>query len=341
MPKSIVLMTALVPTIGHEALVNFASNISLEDTHVIISGRSFEPVALEDRVSVFKEALWVGWVHGHMDDDAPQTPTGPDDIAFWDYWKNVVRSYVGHIGPDDFVVASEPYGMKMAEVLGCKFMPFDLDRSYVTARGTNVRCDLDRYWVHIMPAFRRRLKKTVTFFGSESCGKTTMTKNMARMFGSRYTVEWARPYLELVGPEITEEKMAMIVEGQYALQQTAFDNVQSFFTFQDTDLLSTIGYYRIIGMKPPSYLDDYFMATKSDLYIVMNDQIPFEQDILRYGGDKRTSDSQFWVDLLWEYECAYEMVERTNKSDQISEVFSMLMNYQKSVYDPIERFVRN
>lgn len=40
----------------------------------------------------------------------------------------------------------------------------------------------------------------------------------------------------------------------------------------------------------------------------MNDGIPFEADPLRYGGDKRESGMQHWIDILEEFDLPYYVV---------------------------------
>ena len=59
----------------------------------------------------------------------------------------------------------------------------------------------------------------------------------------------------------------------------------------------------------------------------MNDQIPFEQDPLRYGGDVRESKTQFWVDLLEEFGCNYYVVTATLQRHQQMEVARKLIQF--------------
>lgn len=346
MPKAIVLMTALIPTEGHAALIKFATRF-VGEVHVIISGRTFEPVPLHRRSwaisKEFKDFPSVH-IHEHMDSNAPQNPS-PEfewDIAFWAYWKNTVNNFVGEVSTGDCVIASELYGIDLAKALGCKFVPFDINRYLVQISGTEVREDIYSGWDYILPEMRHFLKKTVTIFGAESCGKTTMTKYLSDVLFSPMVDEWARPYLELpnVGPEVTEEKMEMIVNGQYALQGVAKDDISSYFTFQDTDLLSTLGYYRIWGHTPPEYLAGLARMYQSDLYIVMNDGIPFEQDILRYGETKRESKTQFWVDILEEFGCEYHVVKNTILHKQREEVVSVIWDFYDKNTSAIRNFVR-
>lgn len=78
-------------------------------------------------------------------------------------------------------------------------------------------------------------------------------------------VEWARPYLELAGPEVDQLKMTTIERGQAAAMFATERQLTSPYIFRDTDLLSTIGYYRIWKRLPPKSLINEFEASKSDL----------------------------------------------------------------------------
>lgn len=74
----------------------------------------------------------------------------------------------------------------------------------------------------------------------------------------------------------------------------------------------------------------------ADLYIVMNDEIPFEEDALRYGGKVRESTKQFWIDLLEEYKCKYYVVKGVTPGEQHEEILGLL----EPMFQPIRDFVR-
>ena len=325
MPNAIVLMTALVPTIGHKYLIDFAKNL-INPTgvvHVIVGTLDREPVNAELRFVAIRQAYKVnGYIKiHHLHRDVPQEPSEHPD--FWNVWRDIVREFVD-VKPDDYFVASELYGMDMANVLGCQFMPCNRYRETLKISGTKVRQDLMGNFDFILPEFQNHIRKTVTIFGAESCGKTTMAKRLSNDMNGWFVPEWAREYLETVGPEITDEKMRSIIYGQTALQQTAKNDLKNKpFIFQDTDLLSTVGYYRLWGGGTDNDIDlcEYnAKRLKSDLYIVMNDGIPFEKDILRYGDGVRESKTQFWIDLLEEFGCDYYVVTNTDQRKQVREV---------------------
>lgn len=330
MPKAIVLMTALVPTVGHKFLIDYAKNLA-DSVHVIVGTMDREPVDSSLRYESIKktyEHRYINVIVHHLHRDVPQEPSEHPD--FWNVWKNIVNEFVD-VEPDDYFVASELYGIDMANVLGCKFMPCNRYREVVPVKGTNVRNDLMDSFEFILPEFQTHIRKTVTIFGAESCGKTTMSRWLAKELNGHFVPEWAREYLETVGAEITDEKMRAIIHGQYALQKTAHNDLfNKPFIFQDTDLFSTVGYYRLWGGgtdEDNDLVEYYAKRTKSDLYIVMNDGIPFEADPLRYGGDVRESKTQYWIDLLEDFGCHYYVVKTTDQRLQQIEVAREIIKF--------------
>jgi len=312
-------MTALVPTKGHIELIKFASNIANE-VAVLIQGRTFEPISIDSRYDGILEEIKkysdnvkvIAWTN----DDAPQVPdpsketTPGADTTFWLHWRDEILKQVD-VGGDDVIVASEHYGSVLADYLNCSFMPFDIAREFFPIKGADVREDVYKNWDKIAPAFRKYLTYNFVMFGQESVGKTTLAKKLASHINGLYVPEYARGYLETVGSELSLSKMEHIARGQMALEKSALENPDYSVRVFDTDILSTIGYYRIYNgnYKPTEierYLYDHFVATESyKIYILLPDNIPFEPDSLRYGGDKRESTYQFWKDLLDEFGCEY------------------------------------
>ncbi len=333
MPNAIILMTALVPTVGHKYLIDYAKNLLQhrdDRVHVIVGTMDCEPVDGVSRHSAITSAYSSDsrvTVH-HLHRDVPQDPS--EHSNFWDLWRDIVREFVD-VKPDDYFVASELYGIDMARVLGCNFMPCNRYRETLPISGTMVRNNLMTNFEFILPEFQKHIRKTVTVFGAESCGKTTMTRRLAYELNGWFVPEWAREYLETVGTEVTDDRMRAIVHGQAALQQTARDDLKNKpWVFQDTDLLSTVGYYRLWGGGTDSDLDlvEYkAKQLKSDLYIVMNDSIPFEADPLRFGGDQRESKMQFWIDLLEQFGCKYIIAPECSHERQYIHLRRELINF--------------
>jgi NadR type nicotinamide-nucleotide adenylyltransferase len=222
-----------------------------------------------------------------------QDPKAP---GFWEMWTGYLKSWGFRDG--DLIVSSETYGNELARRLHGKHMPYDPYREILDVKATRVRIDTRRNFEDILPEFQRYLRPTVTIFGCESTGKTTLTRALAHSLDGHFLMEYARPYLETVSTEITDESMTDIWQGQLALQRSARYLVDKPYVFQDTDLFSTVGYWNFWSPNtmPPKIVQDA-QAHKSDLYLITQSNIPFEQDPIRYGGDQRESDDQYWIDL--------------------------------------------
>lgn len=316
MKHTIIVMTALVPTTGHADLIRFAVNIPNTHTHVLINGRTFEPAETQQRVEALREHfhdIQTLTIKGSVNDEAPQNPE--DHTKFWEWWKTEINS--NFPGVDwDYVVAAEPYGEPLAETLEAEFIPYDLQRELNPTRGTTVRGNLWEQWGNVLPEYHEHLNLQTVLFGQESVGKTTISKLVAEQLKSVWVHEYARPYLETVGNEITDQKMLTITYGQAALQKQHRYNPVTPATVYDTDLFSTVGYYKIWGT-PPKVTVDLAEQFKADIYYVLPDDVPFEVDPLRYGGDKRESTTQFWVDVLEEHDCEYVVVPEGLLADKV------------------------
>lgn len=250
----------------------------------------------------------------HFNLEIEQNPEAP---GFWEMWNAIFVGFGYRKG--DYIVASEPYGQKLAEKLGGIFMPYDLNRSIAPIKATYVRNNPFERWNDMIPEFRRHFVQRVTIFGAESVGKTTMSDDLAHNYMAPWLFEWARPYLEAIGPEVTDEKMHAIHKGQLALQKSASHLDDAPVIFQDTDLFSTVGYWKLWKGKAPVDLVADAINTKSDLYLIPQSNIPFEADPLRYGGDKRESPDSFWIKVCEDYNLNYRILTESGPSARLYE----------------------
>lgn len=308
MARAFVLMTAMPPTKGHFNLMNFASRVSWdgERARVLVCTQPQEPFVYERFIAVRNAAYRTNGVDVVHQDDTPDDD--PNDPDFWPKWDAIMLSR--GFKPGDYVVTSEAYGQTLADRLGGIFIPYDPQRELYYTKATLIRDNLKDYFHDILPEFQKYLRTTITVFGAESTGKTTLSHQMSYDLNGHWLFEWARPYLELVGPEINIASMEDIWRGQLATQKHADQMFDKPFVIQDTDLFSTVGYWEqphwqdALGPVPDKLVEDA-LATKSDLYIITKSNIPFEEDPIRYGGDKRESPDEFWIGIAEKYDLNY------------------------------------
>ncbi|HTN58955.1 MAG TPA: AAA family ATPase, partial [Protaetiibacter sp.] len=268
--------------------------------HVLVCARHGEPISTSDRFVALREAtkqhsnVEFSWL---IDDDAPQEPEEMPG-EFWKWWARTARAVFSHVRGWDALVASESYGAPLAAELGVRFIPYDPPRQLNPARGTQVRQNLREHWPQLLPHIRRSLQLRATFFGPESVGKTTISRRVAELLGASWLPEYARGFLETRGADLTGTAMLDIAAGQEALQRCARRDAERPFLCQDTDLYSTVGYYGILNTAPPRGLLTAARELASDIYYLLPEEVPFEPDPLRFGGDQRESTNEHWREVL-------------------------------------------
>lgn len=321
MNRVFTLMTAMPPTKGHLHLIEFVHSLSDDVTHgrVIVTTQPDEPMAAERYHAVRQAAkglnVDVFWLNREL-------PVDPNTPGFWMLWKSLMMEHGMEKG--DVFVSSELYGATMAEVMKGTFIPYDPARELLGVKATPIRENMVKHFGDIMPTFQPYLRGRVTIFGAESTGKTTLSRELAAYVNGDFLYEYARPYLEAVGPEITIKSMENIWKGQKAAQDhTRFWEGKPFL-IQDTDLFSTVGYWEQphwkseLGEVPPGLVKDA-QQTKSDLYLILKSDIPFEKDPIRYGGDRRESPDEYWIGLADKYNLNYQVIEAKTLQNRIGE----------------------
>jgi HTH-type transcriptional regulator, transcriptional repressor of NAD biosynthesis genes len=327
MKKAFVLMTALPPTTGHLQLVQFANQLAENGVVVILSTQPDEPF-VNQRVESMRRAVDnhnlnnVRIIHHHA--SLPQDPKTP---GFWEMWQDILTKF--GVTESDYIVASESYGQKLAAITGAKFYPYDIDRSINSVKATPIRNNPLNNFGDILPEFQTYLRTTVTIFGAESTGKTTLSRELAKALKAPWIFEYARPYLEQTVNEITPRSMTAIWRGQAALQRQIQEITASPYVIQDTDLFSTVGYWLFphwqeqLGKMPARLLLDA-AALQSDLYIFTKSNIPFEKDPLRYGGDEREASDQYWLDICEKFNLNYVILEDSSPTKRLNQALKAI-----------------
>lgn len=307
------LMTALPPTRGHLYLIEWAKQYCLyagiRQLTVMVCAQPTEPMTAEERVNAIRDSMGpLG--NGVLVDFIPFTKTMPQEPEetpdFWLKWVRMINLHA-RVRADDIVFASERYGHQLAAELGCAFVPCNTYREVVSISASQIREKPFEHFAYIAPAAQKLFRKTITIYGPESTGKTHLAKALAKHIPGHYVPEWAREYLELqTSPEVTEERMQTIVYGQMASQEAVHKFTDKPFIFQDTDLLSTIGYYEIGRMDSLPAQRSFIAA---DHYLLLKDNVPFVADPLRYGVTQRERTTAYWEGLLKEAKLPYTLID--------------------------------
>ncbi|MGH6885634.1 MAG: adenylyltransferase/cytidyltransferase family protein [Geminicoccales bacterium] len=145
----------LPPHRGHQYLIEFA-RAYVDRLSVLVCSIAREPIPGALRYRWMCESFPGVTLIDHTD-EIPQAPE--EHPQFWDIWRTSIRRYVP--GRIDYVFASEDYGWRLAEELGARFVPVDIERRNVPVSGAAIRADPMTHWEALLPAVRPYYLKRV------------------------------------------------------------------------------------------------------------------------------------------------------------------------------------
>ncbi|WP_158796505.1 AAA family ATPase [Pedobacter sp. L105] len=123
--------------------------------------------------------------------------------------------------------------------------------------------------------------KKIAIVGPESTGKSTLTKSLAKHYQTLWVAEFARYYCAaLTGPCTMQDETNMF-HGQVALEESVLAMAEKDFIFCDTTFLTVkIWSDEMLGETPQIVLDALTERTY-DLYLLLDIDLPWEEDPLR------------------------------------------------------------
>ncbi|MFZ2263689.1 MAG: AAA family ATPase [Trichococcus flocculiformis] len=124
-----------------------------------------------------------------------------------------------------------------------------VDTSPYPVTGLNIRNDALRYFNAIALPFRRAFTKKVLVLGAPSGGKTTLVKDLAKLYSCPYSFEYSRQYQEESNVndfELDGMDYQRLVTGQFQLNRdTIADPASQGMAILDTDVMVTKVYARL------------------------------------------------------------------------------------------------
>jgi len=273
--RGLILGKFMPPHLGHAYLVDFARSY-VERVTVVVGSLDREPIPGQLRYAWVRE-MFPGANVVHLTEELPQEPS--EHAEFWRLWRESLRRV--HPEPIDFVFASEPYGLELAEVLGAAYVPVDHARELVPVSGTAIREDPMGNWRFIPPCVRPYFVKRVVLFGPESTGKSVLAKRVAEQFGTVYASEYARPLLELQDNRCDYEDIERIARGHLASEE-ALARQANRVLISDTDMLTTTVWSEALFGRCPAWLKEEAPRRRYDLTLLCDIDSPWHDDGTRF-----------------------------------------------------------
>lgn len=266
--------------IGHMSLIQFAQTqcdklIVLVDNHV-----SYD-ISLSDRVKIIQKTFPHLEVRG-IEESTFQEPSESSD--FWNYWPKLIKQYIPE--PIHSIIGSMGYVKTLAEKLNIEYIIIDNDRLGISICATEIRQNLKEKWNYLAPASKAFFTKKIAVVGAESSGKSTMCKNLARIFNTSYVPEYGRTYTEFQGDQFCENSFIHIAQAHEAHANVLTTYAGPYF-FYDTEAFVTAAWHEYFLHKENLQIEAMGKDQPIDLYILLPVQDNWVEDPVRYHKEKQ------------------------------------------------------
>lgn len=123
--------------------------------------------------------------------------------------------------------------------------------------------------------------RRVALTGPESTGKTTLAAELAIHYGTAWSAEFSRTYLDRKQAPLDDSDVEPIARGQIAGEDEAALRARGLLIL-DTDLVSTVVYSRYYYGRWPEWVAEAARDRLAQLYLLLHPDVPWVPD-----GEKR------------------------------------------------------
>lgn len=240
------------------------------------------------RITVEMSARWLSTEFADLDhiqvlmlreDNIPAYPKG------WELWSEALHELIPEF--IDVIFGGEPD----YDIGYTKYFPetvyelYDTGRSEYPISATEIRKNPLQYWDYIIGSARPFFSKKILIAGTESCGKTTLTKMLAKRFNTSWAREEGRYYSTkyMGGNEdvFTLDDFFNITWEQRQIEDHAFKTANK-IAFCDTDAVVTQYYAKLYLGKEDPRIESFIDPSRYDLVVLMKPDVKWVADGFRF-----------------------------------------------------------
>ena len=179
---------------------------------------------------------------------------------------------------------------------GIDYQVLDPKRMQWPISGTEIRQHPYKHWDYIAGSARPFFARKVLITGSESCGKTTLTRKLAKVYCTSWSEELGRDYQHDVvggnGDLFDFEDFNRIAHLQYEQDLAALRTANK-VCFFDTDAVVTAFFSQVFLGEVASRVESFIDPAKYDLVIALKPTVPWVADGMRELGDPQVRQLSF------------------------------------------------
>ena len=223
----------------------------------------------------------------------------------WEAGAKYIKEYIGK--PIDVVFSGDDYyGCDVWEDLYPDSEIYYIPRSNTNVSSTMIRNNPYKYFDFLPSCVKPYYTKKVCIVGTESCGKSTLVRNLAKYYNTAYVEEIGREVCDQAGgiDNMQSSHYAEILIKHKQLEEEKIKQANRVL-FIDTDSLVTLYYYQL-GFENTDEYDESIeklaveisKLNNYDLYIFLEPDVEWIQDGTRTYGDTRDENNKKLKEIL-------------------------------------------
>jgi HTH-type transcriptional repressor of NAD biosynthesis genes len=228
----------------------------------------------------------------------PNTSESSREVSL--IWSEAIKNHLPKI---DLLFSSEKYGDYVAEYLGIEHKHYTFDK-YISA--SDIRNNPYLNWDFIPSQVKTFYHRKVCIVGTESTGKSTLVKKLAAYYKGDFVAEAGRDIVE-DSKECSHKDLSSIAQAHaenILRQQQKLNRL----LFIDTDITITQSYSRFLFKQELNVSPWIIAANACDLYLFLNNDVPFIQDGTRLHETERNKLHQSHMQAFKQSKISFIMI---------------------------------
>jgi len=183
-----------------------------------------------------------------------------------------------------------------------KHVIIDNSRNTVNIRAMHIRSNIYQYWDMLPNVVKGFFVKRVAVVGTESVGKSTLVKKLAKFYNTNFVHEIGRDYCEKYSNKLTIDMFDKIVIEHYMLTEKLCETSNKVL-FVDSEAITSAYYLKMYFNAKSRFIESIIEKQHFDFWLYLEPDVKWVADGYRFLGDDkvRQENNKFLMGLMMYY----------------------------------------
>jgi HTH-type transcriptional repressor of NAD biosynthesis genes len=260
---------------GHEAMINFALT-KCDFLTVLVCCSDKENIPATTRQKWIEKTFEIESKieiksYSYSESELPNTSESSQEVS--KVWSAKFKEFFFDY---ELVITSEEYGNYVASMMKIEHIAFDIPKQLFPVSATAIRNDIFTNWKFLPDNVKPDFAIKVMVLGTESTGKTILTKRLAKHYNCSSVKEAGRDLIANSNSFEFDDLHLIASEHAKRIDKAVLE--QSPLIIIDTDIHITKSYANFTFDKTLEVKSKIYNSNKADLYLYLNNDVEYVQD---------------------------------------------------------------